>query len=175
MLSIISLSRSLIVCSFIPALVGALPEGGRCREGAACSEFRSRWRKVRGRTVSAGVTWTSGSWRKRGYGTAMTRHAPGSWQQRCQLYSSYREQYRDVHTFRAQDAPSRKTLTYSQCFRTSKLEVRSAFRPTLRDYFHGSSVLPLRAVRSVARFRLGSHKLGVERQKFQGRNPCSAL
>ena len=34
----------------------------------------------------------------------------------CQLYSSYWEQYRDVHTFRTPDTPSRKTLTYSQCF-----------------------------------------------------------
>ena len=81
----------------------------------------------------------------------------------CQLYSSYWEQYRDVHTFRAPDAPSRKTLTYSQCFRSEECF------PALRDYFHSSSVLPLRAVRSVARFRLGSHNLEVERQKFQGK------
>ena len=78
------------------------------------------------------------------------------------LYSSFWEQYRNVHAFRAPDTPSRKTLTCPQRFESEEC------LPALRDYLHGSLVLPLRAVRSVVRFRLGSHNLGVERKKFQG-------
>jgi hypothetical protein len=80
----------------------------------------------------------------------------------CKLYTHYWDQFSQVPTFRVPSAPERKTLTYAQCF------LRDECFPPLPGYFHGTASLPLHAVRRVARFRLGSHNLGVERQRWEG-------
>jgi Reverse transcriptase (RNA-dependent DNA polymerase) len=73
-------------------------------------------------------------------------------------YTSFWDPFHNLHSFRGLNVPNRKTATYALCFKRTD--------PCLPHYL-SCNHLSFHDVRNVARFRLGSHNLFVERGRFQ--------
>ena len=77
-----------------------------------------------------------------------------------QSYSKVWEQFDQFDSFRVAEAANRKALTYAKCFRPDEEPLSQ-----LPAYFRSSHLSPSEVVR-VSRFRVGSHFLRVETDRW---------